>query len=177
MRQAIYKLSNARNCQMGNRSSHANINWKRLGIAIPITAVVHMFLLYGLFMNPVSQDIIFSESMGQSPKLVAVWTSLEPVPSEASLTPALIITPAIFSLLFAILYDSVPGSGRLTKGIAFGIMLFGTIAVFFELFTPLGLFGEPLHLLAYELFLWITGLVTTCIVLSFIYKPKEDVIE
>ena len=132
---------------MGNRSSHANINWKRLGIAIPITAVVHMFLLYGLFMNPVSQDIIFSESMGQSPKLVAVWTSLEPVPSEASLTPALIITPAIFSLLFAILYDSVPGSGRLTKGIAFGIMLFGTIAVFFELFTPLGLFGEPLHLL------------------------------
>ena len=162
---------------MGNCSSHASINWRRLGIAIPITAVVHMFLLYGLFMNPVSQDIIFSESMGQSPKLVAVWTSLEPVPSEVSLTPALIITPAIFSLLFAILYDSVPGSGRLKKGIAFGIMLFGTIAVFFELFAPLGLFGEPLHLLAYELFLWITGLVATSMVLSFIYKPKEDVIE
>ena len=162
---------------MGNCSSHASINWKRLGIAIPITAVVHMFLLYGLFMNPVSQDIIFSESMGQSPKLVAVWTSLEPVPSEVSLTPALIITPAIFSLLFAILYDSVPGSGRLKKGIAFGIMLFGTIAVFFELFTPLGLFGEPLHLLAYELFLWITGLVATSMVLSFIYKPKESIIE
>ena len=148
-----------------------------MGIAIPITAVVHMFLLYGLFMNPVSQDIIFSESMGQSPKLVAVWTSLEPVPSEVSLTPALIITPAIFSLLFAILYDSVPGSGRLKKGIAFGIMLFGTIAVFFELFAPLGLFGEPLHLLAYELFLWITGLVATSMVLSFIYKPKESIIE
>ncbi len=162
---------------MGNCSSHASINWKRLGIAIPITAVVHMFLLYGLFMNPVSQDIIFSESMGQSPKLVAVWTSLEPVPSEVSLTPALIITPAIFSLLFAILYDSVPGSGRLKKGIAFGIMLFGTIAVFFELFAPLGLFGEPLHLLAYELFLWITGLVATSMVLSFIYKPKESIIE
>ena len=177
IRSAIYKLSSAKNCQMGNCSSHANINWKRLGIAIPITAVVHMFLLYGLFMNPVSQDIIFSESMGQSPKLVAVWTSLEPVPSEVSLTPALIITPAIFSFLFAILYDSVPGSGRLTKGIVFGIMLFGTIAVFFELFTPLGLFGEPLHLLAYELFLWITGLVTTCIILSSIYKPKEGVIE
>ena len=100
---------------MGNCSSHASINWKRLGIAIPITAVVHMFLLYGLFMNPVSQDIIFSESMGQSPKLVAVWTSLEPVLSEISLTPALIITPAIFSFLFAILYDSVPRFWQIKK--------------------------------------------------------------
>ena len=106
--------------------------------------------------------------------MVAVWTILEPIPSEVSLTPALIITPVIFSFLFAILYDSVPGSGRLKKGIVFGVMLFGTIAVFFELFTPLGLFGEPLHLLAYELFLWITGLVTTSIVLSSIYKPKEE---
>ena len=155
-------------------SSYIMINWKRLGIAIPVTAIVHMLLLYGLFMNPISQDIIFSESIGQSPKLVAVWTSLEPIPSELSLTPALIITPAIFSFFFAILYDSIPGSGRLKKGIVYGIILWGTIAVFFELFTPLGLFGEPLHLLGYELFLWFVGLVTSSLVLSFIYRPKEN---
>jgi len=149
------------------------INWKRLGIAIPVTAVVNMLLIYGLFMNPVSQDIIFSESMGQSPKLVAVWNTLDPVPSEMSLIPALIITPAIFSFFFAILYDSIPGTGRLKKGFTYGIILWGTIAVFFELFTPLGLFGEPLHLLAYELFLWFVGLVIVGLVLGSIYSPKQ----
>lgn len=151
---------------------HSSINWKRLGITIPVTAIVHMFVIYGLFMNPISQDIIFSESMNQSPKLVAVWTSLEPIPSELSLTPALIITPVLFSFFFAVLWDSIPGSSKLKKGISYGMILWGTIAVFFELFTPLGLFGEPLHLLAYELFLWFVGLVATGIVLSLIYRPN-----
>jgi len=158
-------------------SSCATVNWKRLGMAIPVVALVHMFLLYGLFMNPVSQEIIFSESMGQSPKLVAVWTSLEPIPSQFSLIPALITTPIIFSFFFAILYDSIPSRTKLKKGLAYGIILWGTIAVFFELFTPLGLFGEPIHLLAFELFLWFIGLVTTSLVLSSIYKPKENAIE
>lgn len=157
--------------------STSTINWKRLGIAIPVTAIVHMVLLYGLFMNPISQDIIFSESVGQSPKLVAVWTNMEPVPTELSLTPALLITPAIFSVVFVVLYDSIPGIGKTKKGISYGIILWAMIAVFFELFTPLGLFGEPLHLLAYELFLWIVGLVVTSLVLSTIYQPKENINE
>ena len=159
---------------MSNDIIHRSINWKRLASATPLVAVIHMFLLYGLFMNPISLNVIFSENMGQSDKLIAVWNTLEPIPSEISLTPALIITPIIFSFLFAVLYESIPGNGRLRKGVFFGIMWWGTVAVFFELFTPLGLFGEPLHLLAYELFLWIIGLVTTSIVLSSIYKPKEE---
>ena len=158
---------------MQNQTVRYNINWKRLAIAIPVVAVVHMLLLYGLFMNPVSQDVIFSENMGQSAKLVAVWNTLEPVPSEMSLTPALIITPMIFSFLFAVLYQSIPGNGMLRKGLFFGIMWWGTVAVFFELFTPLGLFGEPLHLLAYELFLWFVGLIVVGTILGVIYSPKD----
>ena len=49
----------------------------------------------------------------------------------------------------------------------------GTAAVFFELFTPLGLFGEPLHLLGYELFLWFVGLVAVGVILGIIYVPKS----
>lgn len=148
------------------------INWKKLGIAIPVTAIVNMFVLYGLFMNPVSQEIIFSESIGQSPKLVAVWTQIEPIPQVTSLIPALIITPIIFSFFFAILYDSIPGHSKVKKGLTYAIILWGTIAVFFELFTPLGLFGEPLHLLAYELLLWFVAMITVSMILSSIYSPK-----
>jgi len=158
-------------------SACSMINWKKLVIAIPITAIVNMFLLYGLFMNPMSQQIIFSESLGQSPKLVAVWTQIDPVPQAMSLIPALIITPVIFSFFFAVLYDSIPGHSKIKKGLAYAIILWGTIAVFFELFTPLGLFGEPLHLLAYELGLWFIGMIVASMVLSLIYSPKQIVNE
>lgn len=158
---------------MSNDAIYRSINWKRLVSAAPLVAVIHMFLLYGLFMNPISLNVIFSENMGQSDKLIAVWNTLEPIPSEISLTPALIITPMIFSFLFAVLYESIPGNGRLRKGFFFGIMWWGTAAVFFELFTPLGLFGEPLHLLGYELFLWFVGLVAVGVILGIIYVPKS----
>lgn len=136
-----------------------------------------MFLMYALFMNPISQSIIFSDVLHQSPKLIAVWTKIEPVPSIASLSPALIITPSIFSFFFAVLYDSIPGQGKIKKGFAYGIMLWGTIAVFFELFTPLGLFGEPLPLLAYEMSLWFIGLVSVSLVLSVVYSRKQIIHE
>ena len=158
-------------------TSCATVNWKKLAVAIPVTSVVNMFVLYALFMNPFSHNVIFSESLNQSPKLVAVWTTLDPVPGISSLIPALIITPAIFSFFFAVLYDSIPGHGKIRKGFAYGIILWGTIAVFFELFTPLGLFGEPLHLLAYELSLWFVALVTVSLVLSAIYSRKQIVNE
>lgn len=157
-------------------SSCSKVNLRRLAIVIPVVAITNMFVLFALFMNPVSHEIIYSQKLDQSPKLVAVWTSLQPVPSLSSLAPALIITPSIFSFFFAVLYDSIPGHTKWKKGLAYAIILWGTISVFFELFTPFGLFGEPLHLLAYELSLWFVGLLIVSLVLSFIYKPKEIII-
>lgn len=151
----------------------AKINWKRLAIVVPIVSILNMFLLFGLFMNPISQEIIFSNSLGQSQKLVDVWNTIEPVPSLNSLMPSLLIPPTVYSILFAILYDSIPGKTKLKKGFSYGIIWWVTVAVFFELFTPFGLFGEPLHLLAYELFLWFVGLMAVSLVLSFIYKQKD----
>jgi len=148
------------------------INWKRLAIAAPVAAILNMFLVFALFMNPVSREIIFSESMGQSPKLVAVWNTLQPIPSLASLTPALIITPLIYTAIFAVLYDAIPGTGRIKKGFSFSVIIWSLIAVFFELFTPHGLFGEPLNLLAYELLMWFIGVVTVGITISVIYRKK-----
>lgn len=149
------------------------INWKRLIIMAPVAAGLNMSLLFLLFMNPLSQQIIFSESVGQSPKLVAVWKELEPVPSLVSLAPALIITPLIYSVIFTVLYESIPGKTSHRKGLSFGIVLWATIAVFFELFTPNGLFGEPLHLLAYELLLWLVALSAVGIVMGAMYRRNQ----
>jgi hypothetical protein len=152
------------------------IRWKRLLAMAPVVAILNMLLLFALFMNPVSQQIIFSESLGQSPKLVAVWTEIEPVPSLVSLTPALVITPLIYSFMFALLYDSIPGRNSIAKGFAFGVIVWALVAVFFELFTPNGLFGEPAHLLAFELMLWFVGLAVVGTVMGIMYHKKEKTV-
>ncbi|HJU85722.1 MAG TPA: hypothetical protein VJ551_04485 [Nitrososphaeraceae archaeon] len=156
--------------------NNCNINYKRLAITISIIAPTNMLLLFGLFMNPVSQEIIFSDSMGQSSKLVAVWTQVEPVPSLVSLIPALIIMPSVATLVFARFYDLLPMGDRSLKGLSFGIMLWALVAVFFELFTPYGLFGEPLILMAYELTLWLVGLSTIGTLMGILYGRKEKAV-
>jgi len=153
--------------------NNCGIKYKRLAITISIIAPMNMLLLFGLFMNPVSQEIIFSDSLGQSSKLIAVWTQIEPVPSLVSLIPALIIMPSVATLVFARFYDLLPTRDRRLKGLSFGIMLWALVAVFFELFTPYGLFGEPPILLAYELMLWLTGLSTIGTLMGILYGRKE----
>jgi hypothetical protein len=145
------------------------INYKRLAMTISIIAPTNILLLFGLFMKPVSQEIIFSDSMSQSSKLVGVWTQIEPVPSLSSLAPALIIMPSIATVVFARFYDLLPTQDRRLKGLSFGIMLWALVALFFELFTPYGLFGEPLILLAYELTLWLIGLSTIGTIMGILY--------
>jgi hypothetical protein len=153
--------------------SNCNIDYKRLALTISVVAPVNMFLLFGLFLNPVSQQIIFSEDMGQSPKLVAVWTEIEPVPSLQSLAPALTSMPSIAVVVFARFYDQLPTTDRRLKGLSFGIMLWALVAVFFELFTPVGLFGEPPILLAYELTLWFIGMSVIGTLMGIIYGRNE----
>jgi hypothetical protein len=153
--------------------NNCTINYKRLAITISIIAPTNMLLLFGLFMNPISQEIIFSDSMGQSSKLVAVWTQTQPVPSLGSLAPALIIMPSIATVIFARFYDLLPTQDRRLKGLSFGIMLWALVAIFFELFTPYGLFGEPPILLAYELTLWLIGLSTIGTLMGILYGRKE----
>ena len=139
---------------------------------IPVAMILNMLLIFGLFMNPISQRVIFSGANGQSLKLVAVWKHIEPIPSLASLAPALLVTPIIYSTMFALLYHAIPGKSGIRKGFLFGVILWSLIAVFFELFTPYGLFGEPLQFLLYELTLWFIGLTTVGTVIGMIYNQR-----
>lgn len=144
-------------------------------MTIAIVAPTNMLLLFGLFLNPLSQQIIFSDAMGQSSKLIGVWTQIEPIPSLLSLAPALITMPSIATIVFARFYDQLPTRDRRIKGLSFGIMLWSLVAVFFELFTPFGLFGEPPNLLAYELMLWFIGMSAIGILMGILYGKQDKV--
>lgn len=157
------------------QSAKEKIDWKHLSLLIPAVVVLNIVLLYGLFMIPISQSIIFSKDYDQSTKLIEVWKQIEPIPTLVSLLPALIIPPIIYCIIFILSFYALPGKTGVKKGFLFGVMLWSLIALFFELFAPFGLFGEPLRLLLYELMLWFIGLTTVGTVMGMIYERQRHI--
>jgi hypothetical protein len=82
--------------------------------------------------------------------------------------------PSIATIVFARFYEVLPTNDRRLKGLSFGIMLWALVAVFFELFTPFGLFGEPPVLLVYELVLWLIGLSAIGTLMGMLYGCKQN---
>lgn len=93
----------------------------------------------------------------QSPKLIAVWTQIEPLPRVVGSPLPIILGLFAFSLFHAWLYAELSGSwpqGLWPRTWRLGGLVFVLSYVFFEFFTPFNLFWEPLPLVAIELAFW-----------------------
>jgi hypothetical protein len=94
----------------------------------------------------------------QSPKLIAVWTQIEPLPLVVS-RPAPIVTGLmLFAIAHAFAYRWLaPGwpPGVAARALRLAGLVFGLSFVFWEFFTPFNQFGEPLPLLGLELTFWV----------------------
>jgi len=142
-----------------------HFQWKRgllTALAALIVGLVAFLILFG---NPLSQKIIYSEGLGQSKKFLAVWTQLEPVPK---LTPffgdfmklsvkklGIILLLYLWTLGFVRVY-AVVGQAFANDGLKRIIGFAGIIwlaFLFFEIFAPFNLLGEPFSIVIYELFL------------------------
>lgn len=93
----------------------------------------------------------------QSPKLIAVWTKLEPLPLVVT-QPALIGAGLLlFGIGHAAIYRWLsPGwPPRLRpRGLRLAALVYGLSFLFWEFFTPFNQFGEPIALLCLELSFW-----------------------
>lgn len=93
----------------------------------------------------------------QSPKLIAVWTALEPLPRVVTEPLPIIIGLMLFGLLHARLYAALAPrwpAGAAGRVLRFAVLLFALVYLFWEFFTPFNLFREPLPLVALELLFW-----------------------
>ena len=93
----------------------------------------------------------------QSPKLIAVWTRLEPLPLVVSRPLPIVVGLWFFAIGHAFIYRSLapswpPGIVRRAWRLAF--LVFFLSFLFWEFFTPFNQFGEPFSLLALELVFW-----------------------
>lgn len=93
----------------------------------------------------------------QSPKLIAVWTQLEPLPRVVNAPLPMILGLFAFSLFHAWLYAKLSRSwppGLWPRTWRLAGLVFVLSYVFFEFFTPFNMFWEPLPLVAVELVFW-----------------------
>lgn len=123
------------------------------GFALNITMLLTFRLLgFGWQGN----GILLNPSV-QSPKLIAVWTQLQPIPLVIS-KPFVIFTGlVIFAIGHAAIYHWLSPSwpeGIKARALRFAMLLFFLSFLFWEFFTPFNLFGEPPVLISLELVFW-----------------------
>ena len=120
------------------------------------------FQYWGILVNP----------QYQSPKLIKVWTELEPIPLAVNhpeiMTLGFIVLGVIHAFVFSVIERGIPGVGW-KKGLSFGVIIWVFSYLFFEFFTPWNMFGEPVSLVILELIFWIPVALSEGIVIAKVY--------
>lgn len=144
------------------------------GIAGGMTMNVVMLLTFRAIGFGWNGGILLSSSI-QSPKLIAVWTTLEPLPLVVVSPAPIIIGMVLFGIVHAFIYRSVSVAwpvGVLPRAMRFAGLVFFMVFVFWEFFTPFNLFGEPLPLLGLELVFWAAIAVAEAFVIAAVIDGK-----
>lgn len=127
--------------------------------------------------NPLTDRIILTEEFGQSPKLIEVWTRLQPLPRITEDPPiAMMLGYLLFSLIhvgvFVRLFEALPGRGWIGKGTSSGLGILVFQYGYFEFFGPFNQYHEPLRLIAYELLLQGLMAFSEALVISWMLTPR-----
>lgn len=140
-------------------------------VAYLVASIISNVLFFQL-----GRDILFENAL-QSDKVNAVLFEMEPLP--LMFTNGLLYLAiaagigAIHGLVFTYIEPSLPRANKLRRGIAFAVILWAIMALFFEFHTPFNMFGEPLALVAVELFFWAIVLLTEGLILSYTYGESR----
>lgn len=124
------------------------------GLAGGLTTTVTMLVTFRLIGFGTG---LLRDPRWQSPKLIAVWTQMEPLPRIVNAPLPMILGFVAFSVFHAWLYTRLSGSwpsGLGPRAWRLGGIVFVLSYAFFEFFTPFNMFWEPMWLVAVELFFW-----------------------
>ncbi len=93
----------------------------------------------------------------QSPKLIAVWTEIQPLPLVVSNPGPIVAGLMALGLIHGFMYRWVASPwppGVTPRALRFALLIFVLSYVFWEFFTPFNQLGEPLGLVVVELAFW-----------------------
>ena len=113
------------------------------GAAFSLTA----FLTFGLIGEGLDHESGFLlRADGQSPKLIAVYTTLPPLPLAIRFPPAVLAGYFVFSIGHALIYSTVAASwppSRRARALRMAGLVWFCSALVFEFVGPFNLFAEP----------------------------------
>ena len=127
------------------------------GVAGGMAMNLAMVLTFRLLGFGVHGDGILMNPAIQSPKLIAVWSTLEPLPLVVNRPLPIILGIVLFGVAHAFLYRWIcPAwpAGMVRRALSFAALVFVLTFLFWEFFTPFNQLGEPLRLIALELVFW-----------------------
>lgn len=127
------------------------------GLAGGVVMNLTMFLTFRLIGLGLDGGGILLDPALQSPKLIAVWTKLPPIPRV--ITHPFLMGTAVFLIAWghAAIYRWLAVAwprGVFARAFRFAALVFFLSFFFFEFFTAFNQFGEPLKLLALQLAFW-----------------------
>lgn len=116
----------------------------------------------------------------QSPKLIAVWTQIEPLPLIVSNPASMIGGLILFGIGHAFIYQWLAPSwptGIWKRTWRMAMLVFILSFLFWEFFTPFNQFGEPVLLMGLELIFWATIAIGESFVIATVteWKPAESI--
>ena len=150
-----------------------NRKWIR-GVLVGSGAFLAASIVSNIMFFQLGAPLLFNSST-QSAKLLAVLFEMEPLPLMFTNGPLYLAIAAAIGLVhgavFAMVEPALP-AGRIKKGLAFGGVVWGLMALYFEFHVPFNMFGEPVALVALELLFWIVAAAVEGLVLSWGYGKR-----
>jgi hypothetical protein len=112
----------------------------------------------------------------QSRKMIAVWTTMEPLPKfqtqPAAILAIYILLGAGYALLFRSLAPAWP-EGFLRRTARLGLTIWALSCLFFELIGPFNLLGEPPTLVGLELAFWgLMALAASAVIVAVVDRRQ-----
>ena len=144
-------------CKTGGLLVCSKVRTVLAGIAGGLAMSSAMLLTFRLIGFGWNADGILLHPVWQSPKLIAVWTKMEPLPLIISQPPIMIAGLILFGVGHSIIYRWLSPAwpkGVWSRAWRFSLLTLGMTYFFWEFFTPFNLFGEPLELICLELLFW-----------------------
>ncbi len=111
----------------------------------------------------------------QSPKLIAVWTEIDPLPLAVTNPITFAIGLVLFGIGQGFVYRWVSPAwpdGVVRKAWRMALLVFFLSYTFFEFFTPFNLLGEPIALIFLELLFWAIVAITSALAIAVIAEGK-----
>lgn len=113
----------------------------------------------------------------QSPKLIAVWTQIEPLPLVVNSPAPIIIGLIFFGIGHAFIYKWLAPfwpSGIMARAWRMAALVFFLSFFFWEFFTPFNQFGEPFQLIALELLFWAIIAIAESFVIAAVFDGLSN---